>query len=506
MTFFWWRALAASLAAMAFASSASAEWRRAESANFVLYSQAGEGKLREQAALLEDYHLFLRALTGVTEPDSPNKLNVYMVRGEATLRSIHDIPSGIAGVYVASSAGIVAVVDDAAPVQGQEVLLHEVAHHFMKQYRPLPYPAWYVEGFAEYASTVSFRKDVIEYGRPSVGRAYTLVQGKWMPMDELLFGGVPADRERMAAFYAQSWLLSHYLLRSPEMRPRFAAYLTAAARGVEPRQAFAAAFPTPVAELERQLRAYSKRAMTYTRFKRASEAAPPAVAITRLPPSADDLLLLRARMEVTHRDDSALLARVRSAAAKHDDAFARRILAQAEALHGDPARADALLGPLLADRPDDFELLYFKGMRHLRAARDAADGDAEYRLARTAFARAHKANPNHWQTLLRYAEALRADERFVSDNTINILLLASELAPQTQEGTMNAASLLIARSRWEEAERLLLPLTGDPHNQGLAEAARRLVEAARARGRPVAPAAGQAKENAAAKEAKEAKE
>jgi hypothetical protein len=488
MRFFWWRALAAFLLAMALASPASAEWRRAESANFVLYSQSGEAKLREQAALLEDYNLFLRALTGVTEPDAPNKLNVYIVKSAAQLRSIHDMPAGIAGVYIASSAGIAAVVDESAPGEGQQTLLHEVAHHFMKQYRPLPYPAWYVEGFAEYASTVSFKKDAIEYGRPSVDRAYSLVEGKWLPLDRILFGEVPTDLESMSAFYAQSWLLSHYLLRSAEMRPRFAAYLAAAARGEEPRKAFATAFPMPVADLERELRAYSKRPMSYTRFKRASGTVPPAVAITRLPPSADDLLLLRATMEVGPEDEAALLARVRTAAAKHDDPFARRALAQAEALHGDPAKADALLGPLLAADPDDAELLYFKGMRHLRVARGAADGEAEYRLARASFVRAHKADPNHWQTLLRYAEALRADESFVSDNTINILLLASQLAPQTQEGTMNAAQLLIARKRWEEAELLLLPLTGDPHDRRLANAARGLLETARARGRPLAPA------------------
>lgn len=501
MRLFWWRALAASLLAMTFASAAGAEWRRAESANFVLYSQAGDGKLREQAALLEDYHLFLRSLTGVTGPNAPNKLNVYMVKGSAQLRSIHDLPSGIGGVYVASSAGIAAIVDEAAPGAGQESLLHEVAHHFMKQYRPLPYPAWYVEGFAEYASTAVFKEDAIEFGRPSVGRAYTLVQGKWMSLDEILFGDVPADRERMSAFYAQSWLLSHYVLRSPETRAKFAAYLAAAVRGEEPRQAFATAFRTPVDALERELLAYKKRPISYTRFKRASETAPTAVAITRLPPSADDLLLLRATMEVRPQDEAALLAKVRAAAAKHDDAFARRVLAQAEALHGDPARADALLGPLLAANPGDHELLYFKGMRHLRAARAAADGEAEYRLARASFARAHKANPDHWQTLLRYAEALRVEESFVSDNTINILLLASELAPQAQEGTMNAAHLLVARKRWEEAEQLLLPMTGDPHNPVLANAARQLLEMARARGRPLPPAEPvKAKDTARARE------
>jgi hypothetical protein len=138
-------------------------------------------------------------------------------------------------------------------------------------------------------------------------------------------------------------------------------------------------------------------------------------------------------------------------------------------------------------------------MRHLRSARVAnAQSEASFKIARNAFALAHKANPNHWQTLLRYAEALQVTDRFVSDNTINILLLARELAPQAVEATMNAAQLLIARKRWDEAERLLLPLTGDPHNPGLAEAAKSMLARIQARRARAAPATEQAEEPEAA--------
>ena len=61
-----WRALVAGLFALLLATPALATWRKAESANFIVYSQAAEAKVREQAALLEDYHSFLRLLTGVT--------------------------------------------------------------------------------------------------------------------------------------------------------------------------------------------------------------------------------------------------------------------------------------------------------------------------------------------------------------------------------------------------------------------------------------------------------
>ena len=76
--------------------------------------------------------------------------------------------------------------------------------------------------------------------------------------------------------------------------------------------------------------------------------------------------------------------------------------------------------------------------------------------------------------------ALRICEReFGSENTANVLLLAHQLAPQVSEITMNAARLLISRREYDDAKALLRPLAADPHNAGLAEAARRMMEQAR---------------------------
>ena len=485
-----WTLLAFAALLLATATPAGAAWRRAESDHFIIYSQGSEDRIRDQVALLEDYHRFLRALLGVQQPPTPNKLGIYMVRGPGQLRLIRNVAPGIAGFYSASSTGIAAFADESMSAANarNHILLHEIAHHFMAQYRPAPYPTWYVEGFAEYVATTEFRKDVIEYGEASFGRAFTLTYGKWLPLERVLFGQVPAGGDEMAAYYAQSWLLAHYLLRDDERRPRLGAYFTAVARGEDSRKAFAGQFPISFEALEKDLRAYLKRGMTFSRAKRASAAVAPATTITRLPVSADDLLLLRATLEVGPEPgtEPALLAKIRAAAAKHEgDSFARRVLAQGEALHGDPARADALLTELLAAQPDDAELLYFRGMRYFTAAREAEDDwAAQLKEAQKWFARAHKADKNHFQTLIRYAESLRADPRFVSDNTVNILLLARQLAPQVAEASINAARLLLARKRFEEAEQLLLPLTADPHDAGLAAAARTMLEQARARRAP----------------------
>ena len=83
-----------------------------------------------------------------------------------------------------------------------------------------------------------------------------------------------------------------------------------------------------------------------------------------------------------------------------------------------------------------------------------------------------------------------ATERFTSENTLNILLLANELAPQVAEVRMKAASVLLAQKKFAEAESMVLPLASDPHNARLAAAAQRLLAAARAKG--AAPAEAEA--------------
>jgi hypothetical protein len=482
----WIGRAAAGLALWLAASPAAAAWRRAESANFIVYSQGSEGSLKQATALLEDYNGFLRLLTGIQDPPPPNKLKVYLVRGHAALGTVRPgMAKEVAGFYTASEAGIAAFVDDNAGLEGEEqnqILFHEIAHHFMLQYRPTAYPPWYVEGFAEYVMTARFDKEQIHYGEASSMRVGWLVNENWLPLDRVLFQPPPKKPEENALYYAESWLLVHYLLRDTDRRAKTVAYLAATASGEDPRAAFKRLFGVEPKAMQHDMETYAYQKMTYSRLKRRSAAVPPAMTVTTLPAAADDLLLLEATMDAGPReaDIPALLTKVRSATAGKSDDYSKRILAEAEALYGDGKTADRLLDPLLAAAPNDAELLYLKGMRHLMAAR--RDDDAkERKLAQPWFVKAHKADPNHFQTLVRYAESLSGSDRFVSENTQNILLLAHELAPQVAEITMSAARMLLERGQYDEAAALLTPLSSSPHESELAAAAQELLRQARAR-------------------------
>lgn len=491
------------LAAVAAATPARADWLRAESPHFVVYGEGGEAQLRSRVAELEDYDGLLRLLTGTTALERQSKLNVYLVRGYAELRQIRPgLGSNVAGFYTGTNEAIIAVSDVAragSRQSGNEILFHEYAHHFLLQYFPGVYPLWYTEGFAEYLMTARFEGQTIELGRSHPGRTYFLSPGmRWLELEEVLWG---FRREptpiAQGQFYAQSWLLVHYLLRDRERSRQLNRYLVAVSGGRDPRAAFTEAFGVTPAQMQSQLQDYRDH-LTFSRLQRVSAATPPQIAIARLPVSVDRLILADVALRIADSGDAtSALERVRAAALGGDDAFSRRVLGRAEALYGDGAAAERLLAPLLADAPNDAELLYLTGVRRARAAAAAGGANARTEMLAAAayFERALAADPGFYPAAYREAHALATVEGPASAAALDLALRAHRLAPQAPTIRLTAAVMLIARERWSEAEALLTPLASAAHAGSSATTAQALLAKVRARDRtglpsPFAPTAG----------------
>ena len=476
---------------------AQAEWRRAESPNFVVYGEGPEARLRERILLLEDFDRLLRTVTTFDAPPTGAKLHVYLVDNQRALTQIRDLGRDVAGFYGASAEGIGAFVSvDRGSGSLNEILFHEYAHHFMHQHAQAAYPSWYIEGFAEYFATVRFTRDAIDIGNFSPNQAAWLTSHEWMPLDRIL-GGTPSGLtdEGTAMFYAQSWLLTHYFYSNPERQATLSRYFGAMRRS-DPVAAIQEATGMNADRMGRELRNYIRGgSIAFRRMRRGSVEAPPPVTVTVLPRAADDVILYHAALRVGIRDSVAprQLQAIRTAAARHSsDPFARRVLAHAELLHGDRATAARLLDGLITELPNDGELMYLRGRLHLDAAKEAADPAAEIRLARQWFVRAHRADPNHFQTLYRYFEAVRDGPDGRTDNTANLILLAHQLAPQVNDVRFAAAALMLDRGDTAQVIALLAPISFDPHNPQAAAAARQLIAAARqtaANGPPRAAAA-----------------
>ncbi|HWW24741.1 MAG TPA: hypothetical protein VNZ85_02470 [Caulobacter sp.] len=475
------------LAAAAFLAAgapARAEWLRAESDHFVVYGRS-EKSVREYATMLEDFDSLLRRLHGRPQDEAtPRKLPVYLVSGLGQLKRV--LPSakeGMAGVYLSTVPEVFVVAirdgDELDQNKGDDTVLHEYVHHFMLQYYPSAYPAWLVEGYAEYYMTADLAKTRMVVGGVNRGRAYSLTQpGGWIPMEDVLGKRPGALKERdIYAYYAQAWLLTHYILSDPARHKQLGPYLDAVRDGDDPVKAWKRVYGDDPEGLRRKLQTYMDRPIQGGALPRTG-ALDPAMTVTHLPPSADDLILegQRLKLGVPKDDQARTLADIRTAAAKRPkDRLSQLVLAKAETAFGDRKAGEAILDDLLAADPKDEDALVALGESRLASAPDdPVQRAAAFAQAGKLFARAFKVDPDNPETLHGYAEAHSLEP--MTEAMADIRVRAVVLAPQVGHLRLDAARALIQVKDIKTAAAVLTPLASNPHGGGEVEAAQAMLK------------------------------
>ena len=156
------------------AAPAHAEWKKAESPNFVVYSQGSETSLRRYVRNLEIYDFLLRMRMGLPiDRPSPRRLPIYLVNGRSGLMQINPRKGpNVAGTYFPVGEDIFAA---AIQDQEQDYLLHEYFHHFSMQIgSTATLPGWLTEGLAEYFMTAEIQPDSVKVGGFNEDRVQTL--------------------------------------------------------------------------------------------------------------------------------------------------------------------------------------------------------------------------------------------------------------------------------------------------------------------------------------------
>lgn len=472
------------------ASAAQARWLRAETAHFVLYSDGPEANLRRFAGDLETFDLLLRSLHGM-DPKAPSarKLDIYLVAGSNDLQRVLPTASeSVAGIYRANLGDTYAVVvrGERGSGDGQRFLFHEYVHHFMLQHFAAAYPAWLMEGYAEYFGATRIEPDQIEVGVAPAGRARNLTNLPWLPLSQVVGLAPPTGTGRDgrgigAMYYAQSWLLTHYMLSDAGRRARLADYTVAVAGGADSVSAFEKALGMDLIAGEKTLKSYL-RSTPGIRYPR-TETPGAEATITTLPPSADALLLEAQRLKsgVPKAEQPAFLQLIRERAARFpDDRLAVLTLARAEITFGDRAAGEALLTRRIGVDARDADALWLMALSRIFA------GDAEparraalYAEAGPWLGKAFAVDANRYQILYDFAQSRSLTPGYPSDNTLTVLLKAQSLAPQVGPIRLSAARALMKRGRFDAAIVMLTPLANSPHGGPSAAAAQRLIAQAK---------------------------
>ncbi|MBA3940115.1 MAG: hypothetical protein C0520_02775 [Sphingopyxis sp.] len=477
------------LAAASIASPAEAKWLRAETDSFIIYSEGNEKSLREFAANLQRFDATLRSIFRTPYEGEDNRLPIYLL---PTSEDVGELASGsrgssIAGYYRGDRDGSFALshreTGDANPKFGtpmaQQVLFHEYTHHFMKRHLRAAFPAWFIEGFAEYHSTVDFDKDGrAELGKPVYSRAYGLLRMPRIPAEKLLVQqpGEMRNSGQTDVYYGRAWILTHMLYQDAARDGQMGAYVAAINAGTDTKQAATQVFGD-LAQLDKDLNRYINGRLSYS-LTRTPIPVPTNIAIAPL--AADEDAVIEARLE-----------RLNARGSKERETKARDLLRKLVA--ADPANAEAQYEYAAAEWDMDEDL---RDLPAVRAALDKAlaakpshvranvllgrfllheldekgeDDPAAWREARKPIQLANRTDPLDPVPLYAYFSSFLDQRVRPSEPALKALERAFQIAPENVEVRVSYAFALANRGEFDTALALAKSVAFDPHDNGRGE-------------------------------------
>lgn len=470
------------------------EWIRAESENFVIYSSAPEKKTRTYVKKLEAFRTLNNLLLGSDDSAAKMKFRIYLLNNPDQMLTVRpNFSKYVAGVYFNCSEGTSAysAIQPSGNDQDQNltILFHEYAHYVMFQHARSYYPAWYVEGFAEYLSTADPDKSMITIGEVSAGRGYTLAEDRWISFEKVLdpdfgfAGDKHNDAWEIQSFYAQSWLLAHYMLSDSARAKALNAYFVQVGSGAEPVASWETATGIKVNTLHSVLERYQQK-MFYLKLP-VQDYADAAITVSKMP-TGTEKVLLNSSLLTTCPDNTQGKA-ILSALSAQKSAFSndtdfRLGLAHAQILYGDPADAETELKQILSTNPASFKANYLLGRTYMKQSDAALDDERSHLTdqARASFLAAYKINRLDAPNLYYLAQSFGNQPDFPDTNTLNAANGAHVLAPGVIDYTVFAAYANLANDKRDKAVALLTPFVSDPHNRQQAEKIQKAIEAIKA--------------------------
>jgi tetratricopeptide (TPR) repeat protein len=250
------------------AAAAPREWVMARSPGFVVVSDAGEKQARQVAHQFEQVRgLFRQVLQARVDPG--RLVLIFAVKDEDGLRELlpgfWERKGGTepAGVFQPGrDKHLVALRLDARTANPYHVLYHEYTH-LLTRLNVRWLPLWLNEGLAEFWGSSDIDEKEVRWGTLSQWHVLHLRRASLLKLDELLAADHSSplynEAKRTSSFYAESAVLTHYLLLgAPERRGQIQEFFKLMESDVDEPEALRRAFGD-LRKLESELSTYVRR-------------------------------------------------------------------------------------------------------------------------------------------------------------------------------------------------------------------------------------------------------
>jgi tetratricopeptide (TPR) repeat protein len=146
------------------------------------------------------------------------------------------------------------------------IIFHEYVHLMINNSVDHNVPVWFNEGVAEYYSTFAIKDDIqVRLGNLINSHIFSLREKKLLPLRTLFTVDHKSpyynERDKQNIFYAQSWLIMHYLFQGDggKRLANVNKFFTSLDNGVELDKAFSDAFQMSIEQMEKELQQYLKK-------------------------------------------------------------------------------------------------------------------------------------------------------------------------------------------------------------------------------------------------------
>lgn len=476
--------------ALTAAPAAQAEWVKASSRHFVVYSDDNPDAVKKYAERLERFDAAVRSVLALKSPEvSPSsRVQVFVVPGTSDIQKLSGV-QGAAGFYRNYfPSGVNAFIPrrandgDDHSLTPQIVMLHEYTHHIMySSFQGVAVPTWFSEGFAELFATAKFGADgSVTFGQIPLYRAYGIDRTNIVPVERLVRRG-PDYRDGMQAqvFYGRAWLLTDYLMFDKDRAKVLAAYIGAINSGKSADEA--AGVLGANASLDFKLNAYGRSKQWPSAVIPADKIAIGEVSVAPLSAAEAAMMpvLIRSNNGVDEKSGKAVAAEARRLAAPYpNDPTVQNELAEAEHDAGELAASEAAADRALAADPKSVHALIYKGVNQIDRLKKAGSKDeAAWTSARRLFLAANKLEPLYSYPPQLYYESFGEEGIAPTQGAVNGLLYAYKLRPDLQGLRFEAARALLRAGNKNAARVAIEPLAYSPHGGGGADFARKILDA-----------------------------
>jgi Flp pilus assembly protein TadD len=260
------------------------EWLEIRSPHFSVVTDAGEKSGREVAVRFEQMRAVFGALMTKAKVTMPTPLQIVAFRNTKEMRQFVPLwqgkPTEVAGLFLGNEDRNFILLDMSIEDPWKTVC-HEYAHLLLNGNIKATLQPWFEEGFAEYFSTIEVTGKQAEVGRVPQDDGVILRSGSLMKVADL-FRVQQKSRiynesgDHRSLFYAQSWLVVHYLYDRQLMARANDYFHLAVDQNVPVETAIQSAFGMSAEDLDKAIRQYLKaNQFFYQRI-----ATPPGIEIT----------------------------------------------------------------------------------------------------------------------------------------------------------------------------------------------------------------------------------